>query len=127
MSQSDLYCFYRDACYFNLMVDPSKLCPKGFHFSKPSYREDFKTRTKWLERRSVSPLTYYFIDFEMAEYFPPGPDNRVCLGIYGQDRDVPELSMTVPYDPFKLDVFQLGGAMGDLIEVGYSPLASYFD
>jgi len=105
------------------MVDPSKLCPKGFHFSKPSYREDFKTRAKWLERHSVSPLNYYFIDFEMAEYFPPEPDNRVCLGIYGQDRDVPELSMTVPYDPFKLDVFQLGGAITRLMKASpYFPL-----
>ena len=107
----------RDACYFNLMVDPSKLCPEGFHFGDPRYRDDFRTPSRWLERRSVAPLDYYFIDFELAEYFPPSLDNRLCIGFYGQNKNVPEMSLTVPYDPFKLDVFQLGGAMADLVKV----------
>ena len=99
------------------MVDPSKLCPEGFHFAEPTLQDDFETPSKWLERRSVAPLNYYFVDFEMAEYFPPGTDDRLCLGIYGQEKDVPEMSMTIPYDPFKLDVFQLGSAMTHLMEV----------
>ncbi|KAF8884878.1 hypothetical protein CPB84DRAFT_1775315 [Gymnopilus junonius] len=107
---------HRDACYYNLMIDPTKICPGGFHFAANDLQEDFKKPSKWLERRFVSPVKYYFIDFEMSEQLPSGPDTRLSLGIVGQDRTVPEMSMTIPYDPFKVDVFQLGGVIPELIK-----------
>ena len=33
------------------------------------------------------------------------------LGIAGRDRDVPELSKNVPYDPFKVDIFTIGNVL----------------
>ena len=54
-----------------------------------------------------SPVRYYFADFGMSTYFPPGVP-RLVTGALGAEREVPELSETVPYDPFKLDVYILG-------------------
>ncbi|KAF9479777.1 hypothetical protein BDN70DRAFT_787482, partial [Pholiota conissans] len=36
--------------------------------------------------------------------------------IIGQVRNIPEMSETVPYDPFKVDVYQLGKASQGLID-----------
>jgi hypothetical protein len=57
--------------------------------------------------RSEAPVKYYFIDFGLATRFEKGRAGLVT-GADGRDRDVPELSDHVPYDPFKVDVFILG-------------------
>lgn len=109
----------RDACYFNLMMDPSKVIPKGFRFSKPHTRDGLK-RLVWRERWSVRPIKYYFIDFGLSEQYPFGLKNIRDYGIFGQDRTVPEMSVTIPYDPFKADVYQLGNVFKRLIEVSFN-------
>ncbi|KAI0774952.1 hypothetical protein BD413DRAFT_309400 [Trametes elegans] len=62
----------------------------------------------------VSPLAridhsvlYYFIDFGLACHLPPGSPSLV-FGDVGRDSDVPELSSSIPYDAFKMDIFALG-------------------
>lgn len=49
-------------------------------------------------------MTYYFIDFGLATH-----GENQTTGLDGQER-APELSDTVPYDPYKLDVYILGMA-----------------
>ena len=99
----------RDACYFNLMVDSAKLVPDGdISFSVPYLTRDKCRLVKRVVRRSVAPLEYYFIDFESATRYPLDEKNPLCVGTTGQERSVPELSDTLPYNPFKLDVYQLG-------------------
>ncbi|KDR79996.1 hypothetical protein GALMADRAFT_1173938 [Galerina marginata CBS 339.88] len=104
---------HRDACYFNLMMDPTKVIPSGFHFVLNHLQDDVKTQVIYNDRRSVAPVKYYFIDYETADRFEPG---EKCLGMIGQNRTVPEMSPTVPYDPFKVDVYQLGSVIPRLIE-----------
>lgn len=56
------------------------------------------------------PVRYYFIDFGLSSLIQAGR-SRLVLGIFSQDKEVPELSMTTPYDAFKLDIFVLGNVL----------------
>ncbi|KAF9018036.1 hypothetical protein BDZ89DRAFT_1140269 [Hymenopellis radicata] len=38
--------------------------------------------------------------------YPEGPENARVLGVFGQYNVMPELSLSVPYNPFKVDIFQ---------------------
>ena len=112
--------FIRDACFLNLMVESTKLVPDGDVSILQQYRTDDWSRcVKPVVRRSVAPLKYFFIDFEMAVRFPPDEQNPLSIGRVGQERNVPELSDTVPYNPFKLDVFQLGSIFPRLFKVSH--------
>ncbi|KAH9858389.1 hypothetical protein C2E23DRAFT_798334 [Lenzites betulinus] len=53
------------------------------------------------------PVNYYFIDFGMSTRFT-SESPRLVTGTLGLDREPPELSDDVPYDPFKLDIFLIG-------------------
>ena len=91
------------------MVDSAKLVPDGdISFSVPYLTRDKCRLVKRVVRRSVAPLEYYFIDFESATRYPLDEKNPLCVGTTGQERSVLELSDTLPYNPFKLDVYQLG-------------------
>ena len=68
---------------------------------------DLTTYAPVLPRASV-PVTYYYIDFGISTLFTCDDTNRLVTGRAGLDRDVPELSEELPYDPFKVDVFILG-------------------
>ena len=58
--------------------------------------------------RSNVPVTYYFTDFGISSMFSSDDVDRVVTGSDGLDRDLPELSKVIPYDPFKADIFILG-------------------
>ncbi|KAH9478482.1 hypothetical protein JR316_0008937 [Psilocybe cubensis] len=76
-----------------------------FHYVRHYLHPDGKSRAVFKDRCLVAPVKYYMIDYETAEYFPP---NILSEGRYGQIKTVPEWSLDAPYDPFKLDVYQLG-------------------
>ena len=59
-------------------------------------------------RGCVWPLPYYFIDFGLSCAFDSYEKRHKVYGVCGQHRDVPELSEEVAYDPFKVDMRQLG-------------------
>ncbi|KAF4618432.1 hypothetical protein D9613_010154 [Agrocybe pediades] len=113
------YIAHRDACYYNLMMDPSKIVPGGFNYQYPLWQEDLQRKAKYLDRKSASPVEYYFIDFETARILPPetyGHDPQL-LRIIGQDKTVPEWSKSVQaYNPFRLDIYQLGSVMRRVVE-----------
>ncbi|KAJ6489428.1 hypothetical protein DFH09DRAFT_1454750 [Mycena vulgaris] len=50
-------------------------------------------------------------------YFPGGKDSALTTGTLRTFKTIPELSLTVPYNPFKVDIFQLGLTMGNLIDL----------
>ncbi|KAH9478442.1 hypothetical protein JR316_0008897 [Psilocybe cubensis] len=103
----------RDACMLNFMMDPTDVIPGGFHHSKQYAKPDGKTSIDIRDRCTVPTIKYYIIDFETASYFPP---NSLCIGRYGQEKAAPEFSNTIPFDPFKLDVYQLGMLVHRLIQ-----------
>ncbi|RDB27576.1 hypothetical protein Hypma_003904 [Hypsizygus marmoreus] len=109
---------HRDACYFNLMMDGAKIIPKGFHFFHPETHDGVSLDLEWRERGLVKPNQYYFIDFGLSTRYPTHVNIQDVkdTGILGQDRSVPEASITVPYNPFKVDVYQLGNSILQVIE-----------
>ncbi|KAL5513763.1 hypothetical protein ACEPAH_4164 [Sanghuangporus vaninii] len=98
---------HRDCSILNIKMDADPLFPKGFHptasildasGSKPAYPK---------RRRDVDGVRYYFIDFGISSKFELGEERKVT-GIDGQDDEVPELSESVPYNPFQTDIFIIG-------------------
>lgn len=91
------------------MLDIDNLYPGGYHPVQLERSPDMKTSHVFV-RRGLIPVRYYFVDFGMSTRFLPG-EPRLVTGELGRDRDAPELSDTIPYDPFKLDVFILGNVL----------------
>ncbi|KAF8955334.1 hypothetical protein BDZ97DRAFT_295935 [Flammula alnicola] len=104
---------HMDACFYNLMMDPRNVIPNGFHFADWSSEDGTRKGNKiqWVERRSVAPVNYHFIDFGLSWKFSPYDDDMLAIGKVGQDRTVPEMSDESFYDPFKTDVYQLGNVL----------------
>ncbi|KAI0040972.1 hypothetical protein FA95DRAFT_1683491 [Auriscalpium vulgare] len=100
---------HRDAALPNIMMDASAMFPQGFH---PIYQSDLPDLSG--EAPSYSRLSagvkYYFVDYGISSEFPldSDPASRLVVGTLGRDQEPPELSDTVPYDPFKLDIFVIG-------------------
>ncbi|RDB18666.1 hypothetical protein Hypma_014747 [Hypsizygus marmoreus] len=106
---------HRDACLYNMMMDASKAIPRGFHFASGLSHDGLNFGLHWHDRWLVRPVQYYFIDFGLSHQYPRGLKNILDAGIFGQDRTVPEMSTTVPYDPFMADVYQLGNVFMEII------------
>ncbi|EED81131.1 predicted protein [Postia placenta Mad-698-R] len=70
--------------------------------------------------RSRVPIKYYYVDYGLSVYIPPDIHPKLVLGDFGRDQDVPELSLTVPYDPFKVDIFIIGNMLKRIFHDQYS-------
>jgi hypothetical protein len=105
----------------NLAMDISRVVPKGVHFARWFTHDGVHSEFKWHDRWSVRPNKYYFIDFGLSSKYPMDETDIMDDGILGQDLTVPELSLNIPYNPFKVDIYQLGNALLKVIDV--SPLA----
>lgn len=110
----------RDPCWFNLMMDASNIIPRGTHFAAPDTHDGFSRSFKWRQRWSVRPIQYYYIDFDISRRYHPEARNLDLkeMSRAGQDRTAPEFKKSGPYNPFKVDVYQLGNAILKLIDVG---------
>jgi hypothetical protein len=95
------------------MMDATLMFPLGFHPVRHIFLHDVTTLAPVIPR-SVVGATYYFVDYGISSYFPPGSQERLVLGIAGRDQDMPELSDRVPYDPFKVDIFTIGNGFRQL-------------
>ncbi|KAF8203469.1 kinase-like domain-containing protein [Mycena galopus ATCC 62051] len=111
---------HRDICTPNIVMDASHMIPGGFHFIHSPLAGDgenvllpytgnehvpnhIKTRTQ------AAPMRYYFIDFGLSVQFPSYETRRLVTGECGRLRKhLPEISETIPYDPFKVDVRLVG-------------------
>ena len=79
-------------------------------------------RFKWKSRWSVRPNHYFVIDFGMSQRYAQR-EGVLVLGALGQDRSVPEMSNTVPYDPFPMDVYQFGNMLLKIYKVYFVRIA----
>jgi hypothetical protein len=91
-------------------MDATHMYPLGFHPVEDLYLDDIKTPAPIISR-SEAGVKYYYVDYGISSYFPPGSRRELVLGIAGRDQDVPELSNNVPYDPFKVDIFTIGNVL----------------
>lgn len=94
----------------NLLMDADAMYPDGFHPVRTSYTRDYSGWATYIPR-SVAGVRYYFADFGISVHIPEGESQKTVTGALGRDRDPPELSETVPYDPFKLDIFIIGNLL----------------
>jgi hypothetical protein len=111
-----MYC--RDICAANLVVDASRMVPGGFHFLRPCthdgvtylhFDSDDSDPLVLKSRTRAGPLRYYYIDFGLSDQFSSFEARELVIGLYGQlGIYVPEISDTVPYDAFKVDVRLVG-------------------
>ncbi|KIM39295.1 hypothetical protein M413DRAFT_196909 [Hebeloma cylindrosporum] len=107
---------HMDFCWFNIMMDGSRMVPKGWHFGDQLSHDGISSGDfEWLDRWSVRPVQYYVIDFELSQRMKSKDHPPLFVGSWGQDRSVPEMSFTSPSDPFKVDVYQLGNVIKKLM------------
>jgi len=102
---------HRDCVRKNLMMDADAMYPEGFHPVSLHQKPDYSGPAKHISRTAVGGVKYYFIDFGISVYIPENLHPKMVTGFMGRDRDPPELSETVPYDPFKLDIFIIGNML----------------
>ncbi|KAF8180296.1 hypothetical protein K438DRAFT_1938270 [Mycena galopus ATCC 62051] len=103
----------------NMVIEESRLIPKGSHWYNPDSHSGFSGHFfSWKTRCSLRPaVRYYYIDFGLSNHFPGGKESARIATTLRTFPMIPELSLTVPYNPFYVDVFQLGLAMSRIIEV----------
>ena len=101
---------HRDCVRANIMMDGDAMFPEGFHPIKLRRTPD-RSRVAEYTSRSVAGVKYYFVDFGISSYHPDRAQPCLVTGNVGRDQDPPELSDTVPYDPFKLDIFIIGNML----------------
>ncbi|KAJ7693191.1 hypothetical protein B0H17DRAFT_1132660 [Mycena rosella] len=94
--------------------------PGGFHFNRPhasadgrhllrTYTGDDSAPHIIKSRTEAGPMKYYFIDFGLSVHFSSYWMRERVTGDVGRlRRCIPEISETVPYDPFKVDVRLVG-------------------
>lgn len=101
---------HRDCAAPNIMMDGDALFPEGFSPVLPLRVPDCSRFAKQ-KSRAGTPVTYYFIDYDLSVYIPLDVRPKLAVGRWGRDRDVPELSPDIPYDPFKVDIFIIGNLL----------------
>ena len=110
---------HRDCSPKNIPFDATHMYPLGFHPVHEAFLDDVTTVAPVIPRLEAG-VKYYFVDYGISSYFPPGSQRELVFGIAGRDQDVPELSNRVPYDPFKVDIFTIGNILrGEFQAVGF--------
>lgn len=90
-------------------MEASSLYRQGYHPVLQSFREDLRGYAAVVPRLAAwPPVKYYYVDFGISVRIPPDVYPKLASGQYGLDREVPELAIAAPYDPFKVDIFILG-------------------
>ena len=91
-------------------MDATPLYPKGFHPVLTSQLPDISGFAPYLSRVRA-PVKYLFVDYDISVHIPQDIHPKLTTGCFGRDREVPELSWDVPYDPFKVDIFIIGNVL----------------
>ncbi|KAJ7289090.1 hypothetical protein C8J57DRAFT_1706014 [Mycena rebaudengoi] len=105
-----------DIAVQNMVMDEPPVVPKGSHFARPSTHRGSFGLFSWRKRCSVGPLNYWYIDFGNSDLYPEGTEKARTLGLLRNCKEIQELSNTVPYNPFKVDVCQLGIVILEVIK-----------
>ncbi|KAF9028556.1 hypothetical protein BDZ89DRAFT_1066030 [Hymenopellis radicata] len=105
-----------DSCTKNFVMDSREVCPKGYLFARPN-TVDGKARVPYIHRcRVPSPVRYYIIDFESSLHYPAGKPTARTEGARCQVKTSPEWNSDAPYNPFPLDVYNVGASFLDLCQ-----------
>jgi hypothetical protein len=92
------------------MMDADAMYPEGFHPIGMNRTPD-GSRQAFHTTRTVAGVRYYFVDFGLSVHTSEANSQMLVTGNNGRDQDPPELSDTVLYNPFKLDIFIIGNML----------------
>ncbi|OCB92166.1 hypothetical protein A7U60_g458 [Sanghuangporus baumii] len=98
---------HRDCSDLNIMLDGTSMYPDGFHPVLHSRSRSWTAPAKFKSRTDSPGVKYFFTDFGLSTRFDDAVEERLVTGRICQTH-VPELSDTIPYDPFALDIYLLG-------------------
>jgi len=116
----------RDICVMNVMLDASQMIPSGwFPYLPTSYFPSEDAPHQPIQVVRNAPLKYYFVDFGESSMFASMEARRLVVGKIAQNQTVPELSDSVPYDAFKLDVRMFGDLVKQLQMVSTATVLDY--
>jgi hypothetical protein len=95
----------RDCTANNIMLDPSRMYPEGFHPVKINRSRDFKKCAKRYTRTQRS-TRYLLVDFGLSRQY----SSRYALDepVSGGDKSAPEHRHWKPCNPFRTDIYYLG-------------------
>ncbi|KAF8916470.1 kinase-like domain-containing protein [Mucidula mucida] len=106
-----------DACTANFLMDCTEVYPQGYHWAKPHTTDGLRTTVPHVLRCQVAtPVRYYITDFEGALSFPEGKQHALAKGSFCQIKTSPEWHSRAPYNPFLLDVYNVGATFLALCE-----------
>ncbi|QRV89239.1 kinase domain protein [Ceratobasidium sp. AG-Ba] len=91
----------------NVMMDKSPLFDEPFHPFHNHLSLDGQRTISPKYTRSQHPVRYYYIDFGYGKWFKDPTMPRTSVGMQAKER-APEQADGVVYDPFKVDIYQLG-------------------
>ncbi|KAG5351585.1 hypothetical protein C0989_005741 [Termitomyces sp. Mn162] len=103
---------HEDCKYNNIMADSQHLFDAPPHPFLTFMKRDFTGRPSIVASRTIKPVKYYLIDFDLSKEYPPGAP-RLEEPPWGGDKTVPEhlLPDAPPCDPFPVDVYCLGNCI----------------
>ncbi|KAF8902984.1 hypothetical protein CPB85DRAFT_1320768 [Mucidula mucida] len=103
-----------DACTYNFMMDATEVCPRGFHYAFPQ-SIDGTGDNLVTKPRCQCQVRYYIIDFETSQQFSCDRDYALrqvddtrCDIPFSPELAEANIIAKVPYNPFRLDVFNIG-------------------
>ena len=114
-----------DCVMHNLLMDADAMYPEGFHPIKIMHKPDYSGWATYVPR-SIAGVRYYFAEFGISVHIPEEDRPGSVTGNLGRDQDPPELSATIPYDPFKLDIFIIGNMLEQELYKAIIPLPLSF-
>ncbi len=105
-------------------MDCTEVYPQGYHWARQNTLDGLQTIAPHTMRcRVETPVRYYLTDFEGALSFPEGKQHALTKGAFCQIKTSPEWHSRVPYNPFLLDVYNVGATFLAFCEVLQSRLA----
>ncbi|KAF7331847.1 NADH-cytochrome B5 reductase [Mycena kentingensis (nom. inval.)] len=104
---------HTDVARTNVVWDERPNAPDDPHAAPPK-----ASWLSWFMKKPRLEKRYYFIDFGLAVSYASFEERGLVKGICGQHRNIPELSEEIAYDPFALDIRQIGETLKrDYLEV----------
>jgi hypothetical protein len=98
----------RDGATPNIMMDATTMFPEGFHPAAPHRHPIDILRPPPSVPRRETTVRYYLIDFGISVRYEDKKSRGKITGADGRERTTPELSDTIPYDPFPVDIYVAG-------------------
>lgn len=105
---------HRDCTLMNIMLDPTKMYPKGFNPERPYMKVDRSGHVSPSCTRTACWPRYYLIDFGHARRYDPADGIPNEAIIRGGDKTAPEHCHPDPSlacNPFPTDIYYLGNLL----------------